>query len=197
MNAWSAVVLGSGLNLGSGVNFEDSAFVPDHRLTGEVKRLEDIPAQAQEFGTAAITRALNLHRNDLLNLPGALGHDDDPIAHVNRLIDVVGDKEHGGAARPPKAEHLILHPHACKGVERPQGFVEKEDFWMINQCPRQGDALGHAAGEMVGEGVSKSFQPDQPHEFIDFGALFAQYSARNEPGLIFRRTVSHGKRFGS
>ena len=54
---------------------------------------------------------------------------------------------------------------------------------MINQCARQGDALGHAAREMVGEGVGKSFQPDQAHEFIDFGAFFAQHSARNEPGL--------------
>jgi len=84
-----------------------------------VKRLEDVSAQAEELGATAITRTLNIHRNDLLNLPGALGHYDDPFAHVNCLIDVVGHKEHGGAVRLPKAEHLILHPHARKGIERP------------------------------------------------------------------------------
>ena len=116
----------------------------------------------------------------MLDLPGALGHDDDPIAHVNRLIDVVGDKEHGGAARLPEAQHFILHPHAGKGIERAKRFIEQEDLWVIDQRARQGDALGHAAGEMVGEGISKSFQTDQAHEFIDFGALLAEHAASDE-----------------
>ena len=68
---------------------------------------------------------------------------------------------------------------------------------MIDQCSRQRDALRHAAGKMMREGVSECFQADQAHEFIDFGALFASTPRATSPASIFRRTVSHGKRFGS
>ena len=49
----------------------------------------------------------------------------------------------------PKAQHFILHAHAGEGVERAERFVEEKNFRMIDQGASQGDALGHAAGEMM------------------------------------------------
>ena len=82
----------------------------------------------------------------LIDPAGAGGHDNDAVAHIDGFIDVVSNQEHGRAASLPEAQHLILHAHACEGVEGPQGLVEEKNFWMIDQRPRQSDPLGHAAG---------------------------------------------------
>ena len=93
--------------------------------------------------------------------PGRGRHDDDAVAHVNRFVDVVGDEQHGGAARLPEAQHFILHAHAGKGVERAERFVEQQNFGMIDQGAGQRHALGHAAGEMVRIGVRQKL-PSRP-----------------------------------
>ena len=69
---------------------------------------------------------------------------------------------------------------------------------MIDQRPRERDALRHAAGKMMRISVGEIFQPHQPHEFIHFMPLLREAPrARPAPPAILRRTVSHGKRFGS
>ena len=70
-----------------------------------------------------------------------------------------------------------------KASRAPKRFVEQKHPGMIDQRARQGNALRHAAGEMVRKGISKGFEPDQTHEFIDLGALFPQHAARDEAGF--------------
>src|SRR5207302_802971 len=83
-------------------------------------------------------------------------------AHIDGFIDVVSNQEHGRAASLPEAQHLILHAHARERVEGPQGLVEEKNLGMIDQRPRQSDPLGHAAGQMVGEGVGECREADEP-----------------------------------
>ena len=89
----------------------------------------------------------------------------------------------------PESQHFILHPHAGEGVERAERFVEQEDFRMIDQRPRQGDALGHAAGEMVRVGVGKPFEADEAHELVHLMRAFpaGRRARRGRPGCCDER----------
>src|SRR5438552_2621365 len=53
---------------------------------------------------------------------------------------------------------------------------------MDNQRPRQRDALRHAAGEMMREGVGECFQAHQAHELVHLVAFLAVPPAGDEPG---------------
>jgi hypothetical protein len=92
----------------------------------------------------------------------------------------VSDEQHRGATILPQAKHLVLHPHAGKGVERAERFIEQENFRVINECSCQSNTLSHAAGKMMRIRISKRFEADQPHEFAHFISFFAQNTARNE-----------------
>src|SRR5438128_1883969 len=168
----------------------DSDAISSQRPTSEVHRLQDVTAEAQEIRAAAVARPVHLYWNDLLDPTRTLRHDDDAVTHVDRFVDVMGDKEHRGAASLPETQHFILHTHAGKGVERAEWFVEQEHFGMVNHRPRERDALGHASREMMRKGISKRFQTHQAHEFIDLTAFLFQHTARDEAGFD---VASHGE----
>jgi hypothetical protein len=108
MNAWSAVV-------------------PSHRLPGKVKRFQDVTRQPQKVLTAAVAGSVEIHGNYLLDLAGPLSHDHNPVAHVNCLINVVGDEKHRGPMSLPEMQDFVLHPHASKSFEGAKRFIEQED----------------------------------------------------------------------
>src|SRR5437763_5414314 len=99
-----------------------------------------------------------LHWDDLIDSAGAWSHDDDAIAHVNRFIDIMSNKQSRAPPRRPKTQHFILHAHAGKSVERAERFVEEKNFGMIDQGAGEGDPLGHAARKMMRESIRKCFQ---------------------------------------
>src|SRR5262245_51453619 len=51
---------------------------------------------------------------------------------------------------------------------------------MIDESARERNALGHAAREMMRVRICKSFEADEPHEFMHFRFLLMQHSACNE-----------------
>src|SRR4051794_3765387 len=59
--------------------------IPRQRLAGEVEGLENVATESEKIGATTITRAIQLDRDNLLNFAGTLSHDDDSIAHVDRL----------------------------------------------------------------------------------------------------------------
>src|SRR6266536_3482870 len=83
-------------------------------VTREMKKIQDVAAETKEPGAVALARTRQIHRNGSLDAAGTRRQDHDAVAHVDRLVDVVRDQEDGGAARFPKAQHLILHAHARK-----------------------------------------------------------------------------------
>ncbi|MNF89561.1 hypothetical protein D3C84_720910 [compost metagenome] len=55
----------------------------------------------------------------------------------------------------------MLQAHPGQGVEGAEGFVEQQHFRLVDQCAGDGRALRHAAGQLVGVGVFKTFEVDQ------------------------------------
>jgi len=83
-----------------------------------MKMLKNLAAQADEWFAGAITRAREVDPDLAIDPAGRRRHDKDAIAHVNGFIDVVGDKQHRGAAILPEPQHFILQAHARERVER-------------------------------------------------------------------------------
>ena len=152
-------------------------------FAGEMQMFENLAAKAKKRVAGAITWTREVDIDLAIDSPGRLGHDEDAIAHVDRLINVVRDEQHRGATIFPQAQYFILHAHARESVERAERFIEQENFGMIDQCACERNALGHAAGKMMRIRIGKRFESDQPHEFVHFISFFAQHSARNEAGL--------------
>ena len=119
----------------------------------------------------------------MVDFTRALGHDNDAVAHIDCLVDVVRNQEHRGAVRLPQAQHFILHAHASEGIQGTKWFIEKENSGMVNECAGQSDSLGHTAGKMVRVGVGECLEAYNAHEFVDLRTLLAKYAARDQPGL--------------
>src|SRR5213075_3416482 len=95
-------------------------------VASKVEQFKDVPAEAKEFRTVALTRTLQRDGDDSFDLAGAGRHDDDAITHIDRFVDVMSHQEHRGIAGLPEAQHLVLHAHSREGVEGAKGFVEEQ-----------------------------------------------------------------------
>src|SRR6266566_863204 len=98
-----------------------------------MEELENISAEAKKFRAAAIARPSQHICNGLIDPARRLSHDHDAIAHINGFVDVMGNKQYGRAACLPESQDFILHPHASKGVERAERFVEQENFRVVDE----------------------------------------------------------------
>ena len=130
--------------------------------------------------------------------PGPRRHDDDPVAHVDRLVDVVGDQEHRRPAGLPEPQDLVLHPHPGERVERAQRLVEQQDLGVVDQRPGQGRPAGPCR-RRAGAGRRWRTPRGRPGGGTrpPRGASRGARRGRRGPAWMLRRTVSQGKRFGS
>jgi hypothetical protein len=135
------------------------------------------------MGVVAMPRAGEGHFYDAFYFGRAGSHDDDAVAHVDGFVDVVGDQEHGGAARLPEAEDFILHAHAGEGIQGTQGFIEQQNARVIDQRAGEGDSLGHAAGELVRISGGEGVQADEAEEIIHFVAAAMEQATSDEAGF--------------
>ena len=109
-----------------------------------------------------------VRRTDLDDL--AVAHDEDPVAELERLGEVVGDEDAGLLQLVLEPDDLVLHVAADQRVEGRERLVEEQHPRVAGQRPRQPDALLHAAGELVGVG---GLVAAQPHQLDDLGGLGA------------------------
>ena len=91
----------------------------------------------------------------------AVAHDQDAVAELERLGQVVGDEDHGLAHFVVQPDHLVLHVPPDQRVERRERLVEQQQFRIVGQRAGQPDPLLHAAGELIGVGLLVAGQPDQ------------------------------------
>jgi len=68
-------------------------------------------------------------------------------AKLDRLIDIVGNKNNCFALGFPDAQQFATHDEAGDGVEGAEGFIEKEHVGVDGKSPRYFEPLLHAAGE--------------------------------------------------
>src|SRR5262245_31655225 len=108
-------------------------------------RFKDLSSETQKLVATAISRPLQVYRDDLFDSAGPLSHDDNAITDVDGFVDVMRNEEHRCAAGLPEPQHLILHPHSGEGVQRTKWLVEQQDFRFIDQRTSQCDSLRHPA----------------------------------------------------
>src|SRR5438270_11014427 len=62
--------------------------------------------------------SLNSDRDDLLDLAGPAGEDNHAVGQIDRLVDLVGDEQHGLSGFRPNLQQLLLHRFSGLRIER-------------------------------------------------------------------------------
>ena len=87
-------------------------------------------------------------------------------ASSDRLVDVVGDQQHGRRVAATQIQQQAVHLDPGQRVERAERFVEQQQFGFAHQRTGQRDALRLSAGQrprphlgLVGRGSPRSAPP--------------------------------------
>ncbi|CAN5256622.1 hypothetical protein BH20ACT8_BH20ACT8_12860 [soil metagenome] len=95
--------------------------------------------------------------------------DRDAVAHLDGLVDVVGDEDDRLADVGLDAQELVLEPVAGDGVDRAERLVHQHHGWV--RAHRAGDAhpLALATGQLLGVAVPVPgvIQPDGLEQLVD------------------------------
>ena len=133
-----------------GPSFGDSCSRPDDRGCVKVGYLDRCHRQAPEapIGSDEIRHegrggmAEHLGRAVVLLQSASLAHHRDPVAHDDRLIDIVRH-EHDRFMEPfLESEELLLEPASGYRVDGTERLVHEEDGWVSGQSPGDADPLG-------------------------------------------------------
>ena len=156
--AWSAArMIVSGGKTGpsaasSGVRVAHDPAERQHVALGDV---------ADEVGDVVVGR-----RPDQLLRPAGLddrpvAHDQDVVAELQRLGEVVGDEDHRLADFVVEPEDLVLHVPPDQRVERAERLVEEHHLGVDRERPGEADALLLAARQLVGVAVRVALEADE------------------------------------
>ena len=99
------------------------------------------------------------------------------VAHLDGLVDVVGDEDDRLADLLLEAQELVLQPLAVDRVDRSERLVHQHQRRVDRQRPCHADALALAARELGGKAVARlvRVEADQLEQLVD---------ARADPGLV-------------
>ncbi len=136
---------------------------------------------AMQIDAAAILRQWVL-QNLRQHRAGAVGHQEDLVGEVNRLIDVMRDHERGLAGLKADAADFVLQRAARQCVERGEWLVHQHDLRHDRESARDADALFHAAGQFGWALMLGSGEADDVDEFLRMGT-----NTRLVPLAPFRR----------
>ena len=142
-------------------------------------------------------RHQQLGRGRVLLDPAALAHDRDPVAHLDRLVDVVGDEEDGLADLRLQAQELVLQALAVDRVDRPEGLVHQHHQRVGGERAGDPDALLLAAGELRRVAVAElGVEPDQLQQLGRCGPAVRSFFQPSSCGTapMFSAIVRCGKR---
>ena len=87
-------------------------------------------------------------RRVVLGEHAALAQDRDPVAHLDRLVDVVGDEDHRLRDLAVQAAQLVLQAGAGDRVERAERLVHQQQRRVGGERAGEPDALALAAREL-------------------------------------------------
>ncbi len=107
----------------------------------------------------------------------------DAASDADRLLDRVGDEQHGEPRLLPQAEQFVLHLAPRERVERGERLVHQEDRGLHRHAAGDGDARLHAAGEHVRIDVGEAAEPD----LVDRVPRFLLRFPRAEAGAVGER----------
>ena len=142
-------------------------------------------------------RHQQLGRGRVLGDPAALAHDRDPVAHLDRLVDVVGDEEDGLLDLRLEAEELVLEALAVDRVDRAERLVHQHHQRVGGERPGDADPLLLAAGELRRVAVAElGVEADQLEQLGRRGPRSGRLSQPSSCGTVpmFWAIVRCGKR---
>jgi hypothetical protein len=147
----------------------------------------------QELGYEGRRRCLDEVFEPPLLLDVAVSQQDDPVAEMGGLGEVMGDHEHGLFQPGEDPLELFLQPVANERIEGAQGLVQEQQLRIEHQGPHQGQALTLSAGELDGIARQKpGCQMRQHSELrnpcVDARARPAQL-ARHQADVLARRQM--------
>ena len=122
---------------------------------------------------------------------------EDPVAHQDGFLDIVGDHQDRGdrhSSFAPEVEQVGAQCFRRQHVERRERLVHQQHFWMHDERTGKSHPLTHAAGELLRVGAFVAVQTDQ----IDGGegplvALLRRDPLRLEPDLDILEHREPGK----
>ena len=131
-------------------------------------------------GLAARARARERHLDLGDDAARARRHHDHAVGQVERLLDVVGHEQRRARLRLERLGEPRLHLRAGERVERGEGLVEQQQRPAGEERAQEGDALAHAAGELVGGRALEARQAEALEERRRAAARLAA-AARRPP----------------
>lgn len=133
----------------------------------------------------------------VLNDVGALGEDDDPVAELHGLVEVVGDDDDRLLQLLLDLDQLVLQPLPRDGIDRAEGLVHEEHGRVGGEGAGHSDALLLAAGEFlrVPVPVDIRVEGDELQQLVDPRADPLLRPAQHLRHIaMFAATVMCGKR---
>ena len=92
----------------------------------------------------------------------------DAVAHLDRLVDVVGDEDDGLADLALQAQELVLQALAVDRVDRAERLVHEHERRVGGQRAGHADALALAAAELGGVAVAHvRVEADELEQLVD------------------------------
>ena len=154
-------------------------------LGGEEGQAAEPPVTPHEVGDELVGRVVEqvLRRADLRQVASDT-EDRDPVAELDRLVDVVGHEGDGLAELGLQAQELLLQPVAHDGVDGAERLVHQHHRRVRRQGPGHADALLLASRELCGVAVRHRLVEAHPGEQL--GGLLA--------GLLLVDPVEQGHR---
>jgi len=104
--------------------------------------------EGDKIRVGGIARALKGDAKDGPDARGALREQIDSVGKLERLLNVVGDKERRLGKPSPCFQEPVVKLRSCEGIERPEGFIEQENLSVRQERADERDALAHPRGEL-------------------------------------------------
>jgi hypothetical protein len=108
-------------------------------------------------------RTDDLGRQADLDEPSVL-HDRDPVADLQRLVEVVRHEEHRLVQPGLQAQHLVLHLATDQWIERRERLIEDQHLRIDGERACKPDALLHATAQLVGVRALDRGEPDHAEQ---------------------------------
>jgi hypothetical protein len=106
-----------------------------------------------------------LCRGRVLSEAAALTQDGDPVPHLDRLVDVVGDEQNRLPDLCLEPQELVLKLLPVDRVDRPEGLVHEHHRWVGGERSGYADPLLLTARELRGVAVHElGIERDQLHQ---------------------------------
>ena len=109
-------------------------------------------------------RARQIDVDDLLDPPGPRRHHHDAVGEQHRLVDAVGDEQHGLARAQPERLEVDAHLLARQRVERAERLVHQQQRRIVDQRAHDRVALAHAARQLARVAVGELAEPDRSQQ---------------------------------